>query len=114
MPVPTKSSNAPATSLTFLTIGGILTVLSGVSFFFFTTTAGHEILGYVRVCAFLLGLGSLALGFGAGRIIGLTAQQAQVGATDPQAAPPAPQPTTPPTLPPSLTTTSTPGNARPS
>ncbi len=64
----TNRSDAPGKSLGFITVGAILAVLSGTSFFFFARSPDHPMVDYLRVVAFLLGLVFLAIGFAVGRI----------------------------------------------
>lgn len=82
MPVPSKPSNAPGTSLSYITIGAILAVLAGTSFFFFQGSSEHPILGYLRTCSLILGIVLLAIGFGVGHI-GRVAREAEVLPTEP-------------------------------
>jgi len=68
--------------LSYITIGAILTVLAGTSFFFFETAKQSALLGYIRTCSLILGVALLAIGFGVGRI-GRVAREAEVQPTDP-------------------------------
>lgn len=112
MALPTKHSNAPGTSLSYITIGAILAVLSGTSFFFFGFRTEHTTVDYVRFCAFILGLVFLVIGFGVGRI-GRVALEAEVPPNEPIAHSPPPV-ATPPAQPASVnpiyTTSTTPKN----
>jgi hypothetical protein len=84
MAITTKSSGAPGVSLSYVTIGAVLAVLSGTSFFF-TTSSWPQALNYVRWCAFILGLVFLVIGFGVGRIGQVSGETETVATTDPQA-----------------------------
>ncbi len=64
-----KEARATGTALTYITIGAILSVLSGTSFFFFNEPfADNRILGYIRVATLLIGLVLLAIGLAVGQI----------------------------------------------
>lgn len=64
-----QTSRATGTALTYITIGAILTVLSGTSFFFFTTPfEQNRILGYVRAVVLLIGVVLLVIGLAIGQI----------------------------------------------
>ena len=77
MAVMTKPTNAPGTSLGYITIGSVLTVLAGTSYFFFNGSNVHQILGYIRAVSLILGLVLLAIGFGVGHI-GRVAREAEI------------------------------------
>lgn len=63
------TNKATGTSLTYITIGAILTVLSGTSFFFFNSPfADNQVLGYIRTATLLLGIVLLIIGFTVGQI----------------------------------------------
>src|SRR5262249_21283729 len=68
MAILTKPTNAPGTSLSYVTIGAILTVVSGTSYYFFTFGSEHAVLGYLRMCGLILGVAFLTIGFAVGRI----------------------------------------------
>lgn len=68
MAITTKAPGAPGVSLSYITIGAVLTVLSGTSYIFFNQSSGHPIVGYIRMSALILGIVFLAIGFGVGRI----------------------------------------------
>lgn len=78
----TKPTNAPGTSLSYITIGAVLAVISGTSYFFLSMSE-HQILNWLRACALILGLVLLAIGFAVGRIGQVS------GETQPVAAEPA-------------------------
>lgn len=67
VPVLTKPSAAPGTSLAYITIGAIMAVLAGTSYFFFDGT-GERIIGYIRTSFLVLGLVLAAIGFTVGHI----------------------------------------------
>ena len=56
MAITTKIPGAPSVSLRYITIGALIAVPSGLSFVFFGTWALHPVAGYVRMCAFVLGI----------------------------------------------------------
>lgn len=68
MAITTKTPGAPGVSLSYITIGEFLTVLSGTSYAFLNPPSGHPVIGYIRMSAFILGIVFLAIGFGVGRI----------------------------------------------
>ncbi len=92
MPAINKPSNAPGTSLGYITVGAILAVLAGTSFFFFSNSQ-NAVFGYIRTCAFIIGLILLVLGFSVGQIgrVARAADEAPApgGVTPPPAARPA-------------------------
>ena len=67
-------SRAPATSLAYITIGAIMAVLAGTSYFFFD---GNAVVGYIRTSFFALGIVLIIIGFTVGRI-GRAARKAEV------------------------------------
>jgi hypothetical protein len=67
-------SRAPGTSLAYITIGAIMAVLAGTSYFFF---AGNTAVGYIRTSFLILGIVLIAIGFTVGRI-GRAARRAEV------------------------------------
>ena len=88
MPAVNVPSKAPGTSLSYITVGAILAVFAGTSYFFMSGDV-HPVVGYIRTCAFLLGLILMAIGFGVGHIgrVARTAEEAPApGATVPPAA----------------------------
>jgi len=66
-PALSKPSAAPGTSLTYITIGAIMAVLSGTSYFFFDGT-GDRFIGYIRTSFLLLGIVLAVIGFTVGHI----------------------------------------------
>jgi hypothetical protein len=67
-------SRAPATSLAYITIGAVMAVLAGTSYFFFN---GNAVVGYIRTSFFALGIVLIIIGFTVGRI-GRAARKAEV------------------------------------
>jgi hypothetical protein len=67
MPITTRPSGAPGTSLAYITIGAIMAVLAGTSYFFFDGT-GHAIGGYFRTSFLVLGIVLVVIGFTVGHI----------------------------------------------
>jgi hypothetical protein len=67
-------SRAPAASLAYITIGAIMAVLAGTSYFFFD---GNAVVGYIRTSFFVLGIVLIGIGFTVGRI-GRAARKAEV------------------------------------
>lgn len=77
-----KEARATGTALTYITIGAILTILAGTSFFFFNDPfQDNRILGYIRVATLLIGIVLLGIGLRLGQIA-----RASVGAAEPSAA----------------------------
>ena len=68
MTVQQKPITPPSTSLSYVTIGAILTVVAGTSFFFWGFNSGHPVIGYTRTVGLILGIALLLIGFGVGRI----------------------------------------------
>jgi hypothetical protein len=63
------TNKATGTSLAYITIGAILAVFSGTSFFFFNEPfADNPLLGYIRTATLLLGIVLLVIGFTVGHI----------------------------------------------
>jgi sulfite exporter TauE/SafE len=63
------TNKATGTSLTYITIGAILAVFSGTSFFFFNAPfRENDVLGYIRWATLILGIVLLLIGFGVGAI----------------------------------------------
>ena len=93
MTVPSTPSHAPATSLTFITIGAILAVLAGTSYFYFPGDT-PAVMSYIRACALILGLALVGIGFGVGHI-GRSAREAEVPPQVTQQGAPASQTVTP-------------------
>jgi len=67
-------SRAPGTSLAYITIGAIMAVLAGTSYFFFD---GNAVVGYVRTSILVLGIVLMIIGFTVGHI-GRAARKAEV------------------------------------
>jgi hypothetical protein len=67
-------SRAPGTSLASITIGAIMAVLAGTSYFFFD---GNAVVGYIRTAFLILGIVLMAIGFTVGHI-GRAARKAEV------------------------------------
>jgi hypothetical protein len=64
-----NESRTAGTALAYITIGAILTVRAGTSYFFFTTPfEQNQFLGYLRTAVLLLGLVLLVIGFAVGQI----------------------------------------------
>lgn len=64
-----KDSRATGTALTYITIGAVLMVIAGTSFYFFNEPfSDNRILGYIRVTTLLIGLVLLGIGLGLGQI----------------------------------------------
>lgn len=64
-----QNTKATGTALTYITIGAILSVLAGTSFFFFTQPfEDNKVLGYVRVTVLLIGLVLFLIGLAVGQI----------------------------------------------
>lgn len=79
------NARATGTALTYITIGAILTILAGTSFFFFNEPfADNRILGYVRMATLLIGIVLLGIGLGLGQIA-RTTRAAATPANDQQA-----------------------------
>ena len=74
VPVSADQSRAPGTSLAYITIGAIMAVLAGTSYFFFQ---GNAVLGYIRTSFFALGIILMVIGFTVGHI-GRAARKAEV------------------------------------
>ena len=74
VPVSPDQSRAPGTSLAYITIGAIMAVLAGTSYFFFQ---GNAVLGYIRTSFFALGIVLMVIGFTVGHI-GRAARKAEV------------------------------------
>lgn len=74
VPVSPEQSRAPGTSLAYITIGAIMAVLAGTSYFFFQ---GDAVLGYIRTSFFALGIVLMVIGFTVGHI-GRAARKAEV------------------------------------
>jgi len=75
VPVATTESRAPGTSLTYITIGAIMAVLAGTSYFFFD--GNNAVAGYIRTSFFALGIVLMVIGFTVGHI-GRAARKAEV------------------------------------
>ncbi len=57
------TSKSSGTALTYITIGAILAVLAGTSFFFFTTPfEENKVLGYIRTVILLIGVTLFVIG----------------------------------------------------
>ncbi len=69
-------SRFPGTSLTYITVGLLMSVLAGTSYFYFDTT-GHSILSYLRAVTLAIGLGLVCIGFCVG-FIGRAARTAEL------------------------------------
>src|SRR5689334_7500468 len=67
-------SRAPGTSLAYITIGAVMAVLAGTSYFFFD---GNAVVGYIRTSFLVLGIVLMIIGFTVGRI-GRAARKAEV------------------------------------
>jgi hypothetical protein len=67
MPIMSRPSSAPSTSLTYITIGAIMAVMAGTSYFFFDGS-GSRLVGYVRTSFLLLGIVLMVIGFTVGHI----------------------------------------------
>ena len=67
MPIMTKPSSAPSTALCYITIGAIMAVLAGTSYFFYDDP-GHRFIGYIRTSFLILGIVLLVIGFAVGEI----------------------------------------------
>ena len=67
MPIMTKPSSAPSTSLSYITIGAIMAVLAGTSYFFYDE-AGNRFVGYIRTSFLILGIVLMVIGFAVGHI----------------------------------------------
>ena len=64
-----KDSQATGTALAYITIGAILTILAGTTFFFFTDRfSSGGFLGYLRWAVLLIGVVLLVIGVGIGQI----------------------------------------------
>lgn len=63
----TGASAAPRTALAYITIGAIMAVLAGTSFFFFDGSSA-PVLGYVRASVLALGIVLALIGFAVGHI----------------------------------------------
>jgi len=66
-PISTPPSSAPGTSLAYITIGGIMVVLAGTSYFFFDAS-NSRLVGYIRTSFLVLGILSMLIGFAVGHI----------------------------------------------
>src|SRR3954452_19446658 len=66
-PALSKPSAAPGTSLSYITIGAIMAVLAGTSYFFFDGT-GNRFVDYVRTSFLVLGIVLVIIGFTVGQI----------------------------------------------
>lgn len=73
-PITTLPSRMPGTSLAYITIGAIMAVLAGTSYFFFE---GNAFIGYVRTSFLTLGVVLIIIGFTVGHI-GRAARKAEV------------------------------------
>ena len=62
-----RPSSAPGTSLAYITIGAVMAVLAGTSFFFFDGT-GNRVVGYIRLSFLIIGLVLMVIGFAVGHI----------------------------------------------
>src|SRR5205823_4969699 len=67
MPILSRPSSAPSTSLAYITIGAIMAVLAGTSYFFFDGS-GHQFGGYIRTSFLILGIVLMVIGFTVGHI----------------------------------------------
>ncbi len=78
MPLLTNQDSARKTSgtaLTYITIGAILTVLAGTSFFFFTTPfEDNRVLGYIRTVILLIGVVLFVIGIVVGQMARVNAK----------------------------------------
>lgn len=75
VPIVTTESRAPGTSLTYITIGAVMAVLAGTSYFFFD--GNSAVVGYIRTSFFALGIVLMVIGFTVGHI-GRAARKAEV------------------------------------
>ncbi len=80
MQVLTKPTAAPGTSLAYLTIGAVMAVLAGTSYFFFNG-AGNPVGNYVRASFLILGIVLMLIGLFVGHI-GRAARKAELPPTD--------------------------------
>src|SRR3954451_21125963 len=78
VPIATTESRAPGTSLTYLTIGAIMAVMAGTSYYFFD---GNAVIGYVRTSVLILGIVLMVIGFTVG-YIGRAALKAEMPPPD--------------------------------
>jgi hypothetical protein len=67
MQVLSKPSAAPGTSLAYLTIGAIMAVLAGTSYFFFDGS-GNPVGNYIRMSFLILGIVLMVIGLTVGHI----------------------------------------------
>lgn len=67
MPIMTRPSSAPGTSLSYITVGAIMAVLAGTSYFFFDGST-NTFLSYLRLSFLVLGVVLLVIGFAVGQI----------------------------------------------
>jgi hypothetical protein len=74
VPILQAESRAPGTSLAYITIGAIMAVLAGTSYFFFD---GNAYVGYIRTSFLVLGIVLMVIGFTVGHI-GRAARKAEV------------------------------------
>jgi len=74
VPILQAESRAPGTSLAYITIGAIMAVLAGTSYFFFD---GSAVFGYIRTSFLALGIVLMVIGFTVGHI-GRAARKAEV------------------------------------
>ena len=79
----TRPTNAPGVSLKYVTIGAVLAVLSGTSYYFLPRTSDHAFLEYCRMCALILGVVLLVIGFAVGRIGQVSGESQPVPVTNP-------------------------------
>jgi hypothetical protein len=66
-PILPSTSSAPGTSLAYITIGAIMAVLAGTSYFFFDGN-GSPLIGYLRTSFLVLGIVLVVIGFTVGHI----------------------------------------------
>jgi hypothetical protein len=80
VPITASPSGAPGTSLAYITIGAIMAVLAGTSYFFFDGSA-NAFVGYLRTSFLVLGIVLIVIGFTVGRI-GRAARKAELPPTE--------------------------------
>jgi hypothetical protein len=62
-----STSSAPGTSLAYITIGAIMAVLAGTSYFFFNGDSSR-LIGYLRASFLVLGIVLMVIGYTVGHI----------------------------------------------
>jgi hypothetical protein len=73
-PITSVPSRLPGTALAYITLGAIMAVLAGTSYFFFD---GNAFIGYIRASFLVLGMVLMIIGFTVGHI-GRAARKAEV------------------------------------